>query len=170
MTASSYLFFSDINAVYITLAEKNYANIENLLAQPVEQEVRNWQRLLELLVDRLVDHYRADPDLAKLVYSNKIAMEVRLSERSYDYNYAQITLDLFQQYFILPPGRDWAKTFFVATEIVDTILTLSFLEHNCLVPEMTEEAKRAAIAYLKLYVGEYPSRQQPRPVAEISKA
>ena len=161
---SAYHFFPDINAIYLALTESNNANIENLLTQPVEQqEVRSWQHLLELLVDRLVDHYETHPDLAKLVYSGKIPTEVRLSERTYDHKYAQITLDLFQQHFVLPPGRDWIKTFFIATEIVDTILSLSFLENQSLVPEMIKEAKRAAFAYLRLYVGDYPSRQQPSP-------
>ena len=166
---SAYHFFPDINAIYLALAERNYANTKNLLAQSIEQEVQSWQHLIELLVDRLVNHYKTEPDLAKLIYNRKIPMEVRLSERTHDRKYAQISLDLFQQYFVLPPGRDWVKTFFIGTEIVDTILTLSFLEHQSLVPAMTEEAKRAAIAYLKLYVGEYPSRQQSSPVAEVSE-
>ena len=54
-------------------------------------------------------------------------------------------------------------TFFIATELVDTILSLSFLEHQSLVPTMIKEAKRAAFAYLRLYVGDYPSRQQSSP-------
>ena len=66
------------------------------------------------------------------------------------------------QHFAMEAGPALEEAFAIAVTVSDAIWSLSFARHGRIEPALAEEAMRARLAYLRLYVGAFvPKRDVP---------
>ena len=154
--ASAYHFFPNIQSVFVGLrllhAHAMLHALENLEAIPGE----SWRDYFFRLVDTGAGIMRIEPAATKLIYGGLGGMlEAQQLGRELDARLARLTLDGMATRFQLPDWPEREAIVAIAFTILDSVFRLSYRRHGEITPWMVEEAKRAAIAYLRSYLPEY---------------
>lgn len=158
--ASAYHFFPNIQSVFVGLRLLHaHAMLEALQALKVVKG-ESWREYFCRVIDAGVAVMRAEPAATKLIYGGLGGMlETRQLGRELDDRLAQITLEAMTSHFQYPDWPEREAIVAIAFTILDSIFRLSFRRHGEITPWMVEEAKRAAIAYLRNYLPEFlPAR------------
>ncbi len=152
---SAYHYYGDIMDLYVQLI--------GVLGQEMLEDVRRplrgaapteWTGIVAALVRRgahYFDHHRA---ARQLLISPKTPPQLKLRDRQSDRRIAQLFEDQIDRQFVLPERSDRTAIFFRAVEIADLMFSLSMLEHGSIKPDMTAEAVRAVVGYLR---GHFPA-------------
>ncbi len=152
---SAYHYYGDIMDLYVQLIA--------VLGQEMLEDVRRplrgaapaeWTDIVAALVRRgahYFDHHRA---ARQLLISPKTPPQLKLRDRQSDRRIARLFEDQIERRFVLPERPDRTAIFFRAVEIADLMFSLSMLEHGAIKPEMTTEAVRAVVGYLR---GHFPA-------------
>jgi hypothetical protein len=77
---------------------------------------------------------------------------LKLSDRENDAELGRLFTQILELHFDLPDIPNLPEKIFYSIEIVDLLLSLSFIYHQTLKQDMIEEGKLAAIAYLEQYL------------------
>lgn len=158
--ASAYHFFPNIQSVFLGLrlvhAHAMLDAVQNLPPVPGE----SWRDYFFRLVDKGFEVMRSEPAATKLIYGGLGGMlEAQQLGRELDARLARITLEGMASRFQLPEWPEREAIVAIAFTILDSIFRLSYRRHGAITAWMVEEAKRAAIAYLRNYLPEYlPAR------------
>jgi AcrR family transcriptional regulator len=149
---SAYFFYDDINALCVSLKALIEHEFQDVLRAPLNESVSSWQHLVRLLFDRGVSFLQEDPAACQLAIGVDASPKLKLMERTNDVVLGRIIDEQVSTQFQLPLLPDRPKLFFRALELADVMLSLSMIEHGKITPEYVEEAYRAAIAYLQIYL------------------
>lgn len=157
---SVYHFFPKINNLLAEIARQFGEDILEAVFKPLTLEADdNWPVLIRKCVDRAVKLYKENIAYQQLMISGKTPAEIKLSDRENDAVIGQQVAALLDKHFELGDLTNKDQVFFHVVEIIDLMLMLSVNKHGEITDTMTEEAKRAAIAYLKCYLPDYlPTR------------
>jgi len=160
---SAHHFYPDLDAIFRALLDKHQADKDRLLFKPMPRRHRHsWQRVVACLIDRAVRYHRAHPVAAKIALGGHTPPHIRLLVRDADRARAGLSLHLLGELFVVPRAADEERAAFLATEIVDTALTLSMLETGRISASYVRLAKAAAIGFLSMRFGaELPIRRAP---------
>jgi len=160
---SAHHFYPDLDAIYLALLEEHRAAKDEALFKPIPARLRHsWQAVIGCLVDRAVRYHRAHPVVTKLAIGGETPPNIKLWDRQADRARAALSMQVLGQLFVLPDGIEVAHAAFVTTEIVDTVLMLSMIEHGRLTPLHVRLAKAAAIGFLMMHLGPtLPVRDAP---------
>ncbi|MFI2811370.1 MULTISPECIES: TetR/AcrR family transcriptional regulator [Microbulbifer] len=154
-TASIYHFFPSKDAAITALAERYFDTSFNEGAfRPAETEFSSWQEMVCLVCERALSYYQSNESMQKLRFGPDGSWAIRDLVLSNNQRLAQILYDSCMREFQLPDSNDWNSRFLVAISISDTLWSLSYTLYGRITDEMVSEAKRATIAYLKMYIGE----------------
>jgi AcrR family transcriptional regulator len=157
---SAHHFYPDLDSIFIALLEKHRAAKDAAIFKPVPARIRgSWQAVIACLIDRAVRYHRANPVVTRLAIGGETPANIKLLDRRADRERAGTSMRLLQQLFVVPSFADSERAAFLATEIVDTALTLSMIETGRLTASYVRLAKAAAIGFLAMQFGpELPVR------------
>jgi AcrR family transcriptional regulator len=153
---SAYHFFPSIQAVFVGLRMLQAEELVRAIGNAEMAGEDTWTEYFRRLVDRGADVLRQDTAGTKLIYGILDGYsEARQLGQDVDARLAEVALTLFERRFQIPmwEGRD--RCFAIAFAIVDAIFKLSYRRAGWITDAMIEEAKRAAVSYLRNYLPEY---------------
>ncbi len=154
--ASAYHFFPNIQSVFVGLRLLHAHAMLNTLQGLEAAHGETWRDYFHRLVDAGVAVMRAEPAATKLIYGGLGGMlETQQLGRELDARLAQLTLNGMASRFQLPDWPEREPIVAIAFTILDSIFRLSYRRHGEITAWMVEEAKRAAIAYLRSYLPEF---------------
>ena len=149
---SAYHFFANRFDVFAELAYALNEEFARAHEKPVPVSKRkNWNRLVEHMVDIGARIYAKNPAARQLFIGGKTPLEVKQAERINDRDVGDAMQRSFSRYFDIPDTQEMRNAFYYFIEITDLMLTLSIVEHGKITPAMLKEAKRAGVAYLESY-------------------
>ena len=152
---SAYHFFPDIHAVFLGLRLVHAEAMVEALESVDRARGDTWSRYFGRLVDSGVKVMRADRATTRLIYGGLSGwLEAKELSKALDARLAHLALEALDRRFELPSWPDRAEVMAVAFTLVDSVLRLSFRTHQELTEWMVEEAKRAAVSYLRNYLPE----------------
>jgi AcrR family transcriptional regulator len=149
---SAYHFYFNIVDVYASLVALLDKDLQALMAAPIRKPVDSWAEIVEILLDRAARFYFRNPHACQLLVGPKTPPELKMRDRQNDVVIGKVFEDHIADVFVLPPLPQRSDIFFRAIEIADLMFCLSMLGHAEITEEMTQEAKRAAVAYLASYI------------------
>lgn len=160
---SAYHYYRDVMDLYGQVLALIHEDMYRHLRRPLREPIRHWTDIVTELIHRGERYFTSDPAARQLTLSAKAPPELKLNDRRSDVRLASVFRDKIETYFVLPESEHWDVIFFRAVEIADVMFTLSVLEHGKMTAEMTAEAVRASIGYLRAHV---PETLERRPAAQ----
>lgn len=159
---SIYHFFPGVHALFAEVARYFASIIDERLSRPYELvEGQQWSDVMAMAIDRAVTIYQQHPAYMQIILSGKAPAEVKLSDRENDSVIGEILCRGMAEHFEMPDIPNRNQVFFHAVEIADLMFMLSVSKHGHITADMAEEAKRASIAYLRVYLPGYlPPRRR----------
>jgi AcrR family transcriptional regulator len=159
---SAYHFYEDIKDLYTALLAVTEEELLTAQRLPITDRITSWPDVVRILIGRGVQHYANNPASRQLQIGPKTPPDLKLRDRRSDERLGGIYQEQLQAFFELPEIPNRSRVFFHAVEIADLMFGLSVLENGEITPEMSEEATRAAVAYLRLYLPEKLPRRRRR--------
>jgi AcrR family transcriptional regulator len=150
---SAYHYYRDIMDLYAHLLALIQEELLEDLGRPLRgPSVKCWADVITAMVRRGVRYFEAHPEARQLILSVKVPAELKLRDRQSDIRIGK----LFEQHigarFVLPERSGRAAIFHRAVEIADLMFSLSMLEHGRITAQMTDEASRAMVGYLRSHI------------------
>jgi AcrR family transcriptional regulator len=153
--ASAYHFFSNIQAVFLGLRVLHAEALIEALGDVHGADFDHWRDYFAALIDKGAQALLRDAAATRLIYGNLGSMaEARRLGEVLDARLAEIALQGLTQRFQLPQWEQQDQVFAVAFTLVDSVFRLSWRQRATITDWMIEEAKRAAISYLRNYLPE----------------
>jgi AcrR family transcriptional regulator len=150
---SAYHYYGDILDLYVQLI----AVMGEEMLQDVRRPFRgrapsSWSDIVAALVRRGAQYFANDRAARQLLISPKTPPELKLKDRQSDKHIARLFEEQIERSFVLPALEGRTAIFFRAVEIADLMFGLSMLEHGEITPQMTEEAVRGVVGYLRAHI------------------
>jgi AcrR family transcriptional regulator len=150
---SAYHYYRDIMDLYAHLLALIDEELLVDLRRPLRgAAIRSWADIVAVLIRRGVRFFEAHPAARQLVLSPKTPSELKLRDRQNDIRIGGVFEWHIGSRFELPDVPARTAVFFRAVEIADLMFSLSMLEHQAITQEMTEEAVRATVGYLRSHI------------------
>jgi len=168
---SAHHFYPDLDSIVLTLLDRHRAAKDAALLRPIPSRHRNsWQAVVACLIDRAVRYHRTHPVITRIAIGGDTPPNIKLHDRIADRARAAAIVELLERMFVLPDVPGKLRVAFLATEVVDTALTLSMMESGRLTAPHVRLAKAAAIGLLMMTFGaELPPRAAPAGPATRSR-
>ena len=164
-TGSAYHFFPSVNSAFAALAEQFAEELDNAISAPYKVAVgADWSDILNQAIDRACAIYQDSPAYQQLIIGGKAPPEIKLTDRVNDEVLGRLLINAISQHFVLPDFPRATEIFFYSVEIIDLLFMLSVLREDRISEAMIVEAKRAAYAYLRIYL---PTELPRRAVATL---
>jgi len=149
---SAYHYYGDIMDLYVHLL----AVLGEEMIADVRQPIRGtppatWRDVVAALVRRGAHYFGNHRAARQLLISPKTPPELKLRDRQSDARIGKLFEQQIESRFVLPERPERSAIFFRAVEIADLMFSLSMLEHGAITHDMTEEAVRAVIGYLRAH-------------------
>jgi AcrR family transcriptional regulator len=161
--SSVYHFFPHINDLLAALASEVAGELLAELQEPFSGSFAEWGAVVQAHIKRGRDYYAKSPAALKLQLGPHTPADIKNRDRTNDFAVGGALRALIEAHFDLPDLPDLDGASFRTIEIADLMLMLSVREHGELTDVYVEEAARASIAYLELYL---PKRLKRRSNAE----
>lgn len=150
--SSAYHFFPDVQGVYQALV----ATLEGELVS-WHEELRNydavcWQDVVGRYVAHGAEFFHTNRCATQLMLGPYSPPIIKLSDRDNDYELAMHLLHLVGDRFVVPEMPHLPDVFFHAIEIADLFFGLSVIRFDAITPDYSQEAARAVLAYLEIYL------------------
>jgi AcrR family transcriptional regulator len=154
--ASAYHFFANIQAVFLGLRLLHAQRLVAAIEAQCQLPAGSWRDYYCNIVDVGAEVMREEIAATKLIYGSLVGeAEAQELGRVLDARIVELTLDGLAHHFQLPDWPERTQVGAIAFTVVDAIFRLSYRQHGAIQPAMVEEAKRAALAYLRNYLPEY---------------
>ncbi|MDA5193031.1 TetR/AcrR family transcriptional regulator [Govanella unica] len=150
--ASAYHFFANIHDLYIDLVREIGGELREQLADPIPEPMARWQDVVAFSIARGVRYYETNPAARQLLIGPKTPPDIKRSDRANDIELGKLFASQVEQFFQLPDLEEQPVLFFRAVEIADLMFCLSMMDSGRVTAAMGEEATKAAIAYLEIYI------------------
>jgi AcrR family transcriptional regulator len=158
--ASVYHYFATPQALLIALAQRYLLALEELAAQKLVHEgLKHWADIARFHALQAIDFYNAHPVAMRLLFGPESGGAIRAADQESALRVGRIYCRKLAQHFAVEAGPALEQAFAIAVTISDAVWSLSFARHGCIEAGMAEEAMRARLAYLRLYVGELVAKR-----------
>ncbi|WP_321395927.1 TetR/AcrR family transcriptional regulator [Emcibacter sp.] len=156
-TSSTYHFYPDIRELFKDLA----ASIaDEMINSPLDlPSPGTWEDLVRSYTKAACDFYSQDIAARQLMLGIKTDPEIKRAGCAKEAGFGDALMSLLEKYFILPALENPGQIFFRAIQIADAMFMISVEENDRLTEEYVEEACRAKVAYLELYLPKYLPRK-----------
>jgi AcrR family transcriptional regulator len=149
--SSAYHFYDDIRDLYAALLAKMEEELLEHYRKPLRATPRDWPAVIAALVRKGVRRFAGDPAAARLMVGPKTPADLKLRDRANDVALGKLFEAHMNTHFVVPAMAGRSRIFFRAVEIIDLMFCLSMVECGRINREYTDEAIRAAVAYLGSY-------------------
>ncbi|WP_378941394.1 TetR/AcrR family transcriptional regulator [Mesorhizobium sp. ANAO-SY3R2] len=151
--ASIYHYFPSIAAVYVGLAERYHGQFRQIFIDPIDiKAVHGWQDICRIHSERGRQVYARNPAAVQLFLGPDIGSQMRQMDLEYNKEFGLLQYRTMQSLFVVPEKRMVVEHLAISTTISDAIWSLSYALHKRITKELAEEAMRAKLAYLSLYI------------------
>jgi AcrR family transcriptional regulator len=162
--ASVYHYFATPQALLIALARRYLLALEQLAEQPLAHgDLAHWADIARFHARQAIAFYNAHPVAMRLLFGPESGGAIRAADQESAIRVARIYCRKLAQHFVVEATPTLEQAFAIAVTLSDAIWSLSFARHGRIDAALAEEAMRARLAYLRLYVGEYAERR-PAPL------
>jgi len=166
--ASVYHFFPTKEAAFLALAQRYLEGFSSLTRRPLGKDaLSGWQSLLAFDLRQAMDYFTLHPPALKLLLGGYGGEETARANREYNERSAREALERFNAAFHLPFLRNVETKFHIMLQIIDAVLTISYLKHGAITEEFYQEALHASVAYCRLFL---PERLELREVHRAALA
>ncbi|TNF01894.1 MAG: TetR/AcrR family transcriptional regulator [Sphingomonadales bacterium] len=162
---SAYHFFDNISSVYAGLSAAMGQELLDDQLRLMDGPINSWMDVVGVAIDRGVNFFNTHKAARQLLLGPKSPPEIKRSDRNNDYEIGRSFQLNIGRYFQLPVFPDRDRIFYHAVEIADLMFCLSVSDDGIITPEMCEEAKKVACAYLGLYI---PAFLPPKEEVEMT--
>lgn len=162
--ASAYSFYGNINDLFARLLVKHTVQMFDVVEASIAPEtLTSWMDAVERVIDGVAQYLRGSRPLQQLRLSGKTLPEIRYAEdRPTGGDYAERVRALIDARFVLPEMEGGNRPIMIMLDLAEAVVVSEYIRSQGMPKGIGREAKRAAIAYLKLYIPEYlPVRSQP---------
>lgn len=149
---AAYHLFGSLDRLYSDLVREFDEEIMADFVAPIPVEPSNWKDIVDACFQRGVEYYARSPAARRLLLGAKTPPEIKRSDRANDLLLGAALKVHIEKWFELPAIVGGDRIFFHAIEVLDLFFCLSVMERGYITPAMAGEAKRAAFAYLSLYI------------------
>lgn len=150
---SAYHFFANRYDLLTALASELADRFGKRYRAPIPRKnVNSWHDIVNVIVDRAVQMYRANPAAMQIWLSGRTPAQVRLADHLSDKTVSSDIRSQFEEAFVLPDLPTDFDIFFFFLELTDVPLSLSVIENGELTNQAIEEAKRVGRGYLGTYL------------------
>jgi len=165
---SIYYHYKSINTLFGQVFVTYRDRLAEEVARPYEVHAdEEWSALIRRSIDRIYKMSREHRAYIRVALNRHAPVEVRYeSGQKGGWEFVPIFEKIIDRHFELPeiPGLD--RAFLNFLDIVDMLFVRSVEETGTVDEATLEEAKRAGLAYLRLYVPEYLPRRKLRAVPD----
>jgi AcrR family transcriptional regulator len=149
---SVYHFFARIEDLLAAVAVDVAGELLDWLAQPMDGAFAAWSDVVRAFAERGRAFYAKNPAALEIQLGPFAPADIKNRDRENDVSVGLAQRAAIERHFVVPDLADLDGAFFRAIEIADLMFMLSVREHGGLTEFYTQEAARAAIAYLALYL------------------
>lgn len=166
--ASAYSFYNNVNDLFAHLLVKQTEQMFDAVERSIDpMKADSWQDIVAQLIDGVARHLRNSRTLQQLRLSGKALPEVRYAEdRPTGVDFAERLRMLIEAAFVLPEIAGGDRPFIIMLDLAEAIVVSEYIRSKDIPKGIGQEAKRAALAYLKLYIPEY----LPQRAADVDSA
>lgn len=167
--ASIYHYFPSNRALLLELANRYMGSFLDLAAQPMNHSaLQNWTDICRFHADRSLKFYRDHPVAMRLLLGPESSWPIRRADLAVNSRLGEIHNKTHARHFLIPENSRLSEAFCNAIAISDAIWAVSYARHGQITQELAEEAMRARLAYLRLYIAELTEkRAEPLPMSPI---
>lgn len=158
--ASVYHFFPTKEAAFTALMQRHVDHLTGHLSQPIEaNRINSWAELTSIDLYRSAEFHNSHPPLMKVTYGGFGGVETRDVDLLYIKKIAEHQYARWNKIFYMPRMSDAATVFAIRVHIIDSIFGLAYQREGKITEKYIEEAYKAIVAYLSLYI---PPQLEPR--------
>jgi len=149
---SVYHFFPRIEDLLGALAVEIAQDLIAWLDRPAPGPFAAWSDIVAELIERGRAFYEQSRAALEIQLGPHTPADIKNRDRHNDRSIGILLKTLIDSHFVVPDIPDSEGVFFRAIEIADLMFMLSVREHDALTDFYATEARRAACAYLDLYL------------------
>ena len=158
--SSLYHFFPKLENLLGALVEEIFVAFDSLLDEPLDPEsIHHWTDITRVLQSRFVEYYRQHKYVRDLILGQHIISNIHHADFIHDDLLGIKTREHHQKLFHLPTLPDNYNIFAIALQVADKVYALSYQEFGNITDTMAREGRRAAQAYLGLYIPDIVPRK-----------
>lgn len=159
--ASVYHFFPTKEAAFLALAQRHLDAFAQLGREPIAvAHLGSWQDLVAWDLRKGVAYYNANPSASKLFLGGFGSLETRQADRQYVERAAKAAYRRLNLYFHMPYLRDAVEKCHISIQIIDAILSSSYIKHGEVTDYYYDEALAACVAYCRTFLPERLEQRQ----------
>jgi AcrR family transcriptional regulator len=161
-TATVYHFFPSAEAALLAQARIYFEDFEAEAVgdTPVEERT-SWQNAWRCSAQRSREFFTRDVARMRLLLGADVPRDVQNYDMDFNVRAGRMIVEKFERETFLPHVPGLAEACTNAVEINDTFWRMSFLRTGTITDAYFEEAMRAIIAYLRLYLPEELEYRKP---------
>jgi len=165
--ASIYHYFPNNRAMLLELANRYLSTFLDLAAQPMKHEsLGHWTDICRIHAQRSQKFYRENPVAMRLLLGPETGWPIRRADIAVTSQLGEIHYWTHRRHFKIAEDARLPSVFGNSISITDSILALSYAQYGQITPELAEEAMRARLSYLRLYIAELTEkRSEPLPLS-----
>lgn len=151
--SSAYHFFANKFAIIEAIVEEVSPEFYQAIGDEIPaKDVETWRDVIIILFDRSIQYVNGDRSAREVLLGGHVPAEIRLATRIRDRKLGRYFRDAIGQFFVLPEIPEEEEVFFIFVQVMDTVVSLSQIEHGYVTDFMKSEAARLGMAYLSLYL------------------
>ena len=160
--SSIYHFHRNVNELFGQVLVNFRDRLAEEIAGPMNLRADDqWTSVIHQIIERAVAMSREHRAYAQVAFSRRVPIEVRYeSGQKGGWEFVPIIEEVIGRYFALPKIPNLDRVVLNFLDIIDILFVRSVEETGDIDDGTLEEAKRAGIAYLRLYLPDYLPRHQ----------
>jgi AcrR family transcriptional regulator len=158
---SIYALYPKLNDIFAqVLAEYDHELVNELNDILKPATTNSWLDVIYDALDHRLEYFKRNPVYLKLRLGGAVPSEIRYSDaRLSGINFASKLSSLVSKLYVIPNMPQDDLHWIVSLDLMEGILSSAYIREGELSEVTVEEAKRALVAYLKLYIPEYIPRR-----------
>lgn len=149
-----YQFFPSKYALFNALGEIHLQELEGLILLGFDaSKLPHWEEAVRSLIHSVADYYVDEHGARALLLGGSITPQLYEAQENTLQKIANIIRRLLHEAYALPELPQQPDIYLLTCEIVRTVFAVGEYTRHAMTPDITEEACRAAIGYLRQHLG-----------------
>lgn len=164
---SIYYHYKSVNELFGQVLVNFRDQLADEIARPYRLGAKaEWTTLVTKAIDRVVTMSKSHAAYIQVALNRHAPVEVRYeSGQKGGWEFVPIFTDIINRHFALPDIPNLDRAFLNFVDIIDALFVRAVEENGHIDELAVSEAKRAGLAYLRLYLPEYLPR---RPLSAVT--
>ena len=168
---SVYHFYRNVNELFGRVLVMFRDRLAEEIAKPIRLGSDDqWTHVIREILERVAVMSRRHRAYRQVAFNRRAPIEVRYDAgQKGGWEFVPIIETAIREHFLVPDIPEFSRILLNFLDIVDIMFVRAVEETGDIDEATLEEAERAGIAYLRLYLPAYLPRQAPNRVREISR-